>query len=297
MESRSHALIASIFLVVLFVGAAFAAWWLQAGRSEDKIYKILSPYGVSGLKAQAPVMFKGIRVGSVHHVELDPNDPEKVLIRIGVTQNTPVTKATYAQLSSNGITGVSSIALHEKKPHAPALKTDHKHPATVPIQRALTQRLEQSGKKIAANVQDISHQLKTLLDKKNKEYISKTLAQLDAVTSKLNAIEAGMLPIVNDLPKLLDAAQKTMAQGSGLMRQSHSDAVELHRLLGSSNRAIESFNNDVMPKLGALTDQLNLTANHVDALTQRLQRNPDSLLFGGGKAQPGPGEPGYEPPK
>lgn len=299
MEDRAHALIAVIFLIVLAVGSAGIAFWMQSGRKETRQYLIVSPYGVSGLKPQAPVNFKGIEVGTVRAVGLAPHNPNKVQIRIAVTPVTPVTKATYAQLSSNGITGISSITLVQGKGGAAPLKTSKDNPATIPMHRSLMQKLTSSGeqvKQVVSQVDDISGRVKKLLGEDNRTHVTAILEHLDAATQKLVTLESQLSPVLQRLPALLDSAQETLAQSQSLLKQARSDAASFHELLGTTNDMAQMLANSTVPRVDILTQQLDRTIQNINQLTQSLQRNPQKVIFGNEQAPPGPGEPGYVPP-
>lgn len=299
MEDRSHALIAIIFLIVLAVGSAGIAFWMQSGREETRQYLIISPYGVSGLKPQAPVNFKGITVGTVRAVGLDPDNPDRVRIRIAVTSRTPVTRATYAEVSSNGITGVSNVTLQQSKEGASPLKTSEGNPATIPMHRSLMQKLTSSGdqvKQVVSEVKAISDSAKEMLSEDNRAHVAAILEHLDMATQKLVTLEDQLSPALQRLPALLDSTQETLAQSEALLKQARSDAASFHRLLGTTNDMAQMLANSTVPRVDILAQKLDGTIQNINQLTQSLQRNPQKVIFGNEQAPPGPGEPGYVPP-
>lgn len=297
MENRSHAVVALIFLLALLIGSAIVAWWMQAGQKETRIYEIITPHAVQGLQVEAPVNFKGIQVGTVRQIGFDPGNPEDVRVLIGLVKGVPVTTATYAQLSSNGITGVSTIALQESHPNSPLLPTKPGNPARIPLRQGFMQQLESSAKKSISGANRIEVRLEQLLGKNNQEYINQALLNLDQATRKLDQLESQMAPILNALPPLLEAARKSVAQGSALMQESQADTVRLHSVMNSSQRLIDSLNNSVVPEVNQLTGQLSVTTRSLNDLVETLARDPKRALFGGLRSTPGPGEPGFRPPE
>jgi phospholipid/cholesterol/gamma-HCH transport system substrate-binding protein len=113
METRApYALIGSFVLAA--IGAIFGfAYWLNntGGLSERAIYRVRFENTVSGLLTGAAVLFNGIRVGEVTHLQLDPDKPREVTATISVIANTPIRADTQAGLEFQGLTGVPVVAL------------------------------------------------------------------------------------------------------------------------------------------------------------------------------------------
>lgn len=296
MEDRSHAIIAVSFLILFGAGAAFVAWWMQSGTPQVKDYVIVSPFSVSGLAIDADVQYKGVQVGTVKAVELDPDNPHRILIRIALIAAAPVTHATYAQLSSKGITGGSYIALMDGEGKQTPLKTSARHPAHIPIRPSLTHKLESSGKQLLNQTDKLGKRLNELLNDKNRAHVSAILAKLDQATTKLVALEDAALPSLKALPTLTAQASKTLNRSRALLDSLNRDARALHSVLDSAGRTTHKLSTDTLTKIDALTTRMNRTVNDIDALTRQLRRDPQSVLFGAPPAAPGPGEPGFHPP-
>lgn len=121
MESDRHYFFEGLFIIVLSVAAAVVAVWLgSTGRHDDVIYRIHFPDSVSGLAAGDSVQYRGIDVGTVKSMILDPDDPRLVLVDVRLRKETPVKTDTRASLTMKGITGVVFIELNGGDP---AVKT------------------------------------------------------------------------------------------------------------------------------------------------------------------------------
>lgn len=295
MEDRAHALVAVAFLVALSAGAGFVAWWMQAGRPEVNYYYVVSSHSVGGLQVQAPVKYKGIQVGTVRHIALDPEDPQKVRILVTLVENAPIKASTYAQLASQGVTGISYIAL-KGGGKGRALSTSKQNPAVIPMHPSTLQNVEESGTQILTQSRQITDQVSALLDKNNRQHVSAILSQLDSATRKLNTIEDSLLPAVKQLPPMIDSADKTLRQSQSLLKSMNEDARVVGRVGRSSGSAVRELRTQTLPSIERLTEHLDRTVEQVDKLTRQLSNQPRSLIFGRHGAQPGPGEPGFKSP-
>lgn len=294
MEDRAHAIIAVTFLLLFGLGAAFIGWWLQSSTPRVKVYEIISPYSVSGLSVQAPVQFKGIKVGDVQHLGLDPDNPSRVLIRIALVANAPVTHATYAKLSSKGITGGTYIALDDGTGDSTPLKTSPQKPARIPIRPSLMTTLESSGTALLSKSNELGAQLNDLLGSRNRAHISSILGRLDHAISQLITLEKAALPALHSLPGLAGQARKTLAQSQALLSRLQQAADAFKSVSRSAGDVVHDVRTDTLPRFDAVSDNLDQTLRHLDQLIRELRNNPQSVLFGAHGTKPGPGEPGFE---
>lgn len=122
METDKHYFFEGLFILVFCAAAAVVAVWLGApGRRDDVTYRIRFPDSVSGLAAGDPVKFRGIDVGTVKSMGLDPGDPRLVLVDVRLRKEAPVMTDTRASLTMKGITGVVFIELNGGDPAAKTL--------------------------------------------------------------------------------------------------------------------------------------------------------------------------------
>jgi phospholipid/cholesterol/gamma-HCH transport system substrate-binding protein len=122
METDKHYFFEGLFIIVFSVVAAIVAVWLgSAGRHDDLVYRIHFNDSVSGLAVGDPVKFRGIDVGTVKSMRIDPDNSRLVLVDVRLRKETPVKTDTRASLALKGITGVVFIELNGGDSAAKAL--------------------------------------------------------------------------------------------------------------------------------------------------------------------------------
>jgi phospholipid/cholesterol/gamma-HCH transport system substrate-binding protein len=122
METDKHYFFEGLFIIGFFIAAAiFAVWLGSPGRHDDVVYRIHFPDSVSGLTVGDPVKFRGVDVGTVKTMILDPDNPRLVRVDVRLRKETPVKTDTKASLAMKGITGVVFIELNGGDPAAQTL--------------------------------------------------------------------------------------------------------------------------------------------------------------------------------
>ncbi len=119
MESDKHYFIEGLFIIAISVAAVFFAVWLGGpGRHDDVLYRIHFADSVTGLAVGDPVKFRGVDVGTVKSISVDPDNSRLVLVDLRLRKETPVKTDTRASLALKGITGVVFIELNGGDPAA-----------------------------------------------------------------------------------------------------------------------------------------------------------------------------------
>jgi phospholipid/cholesterol/gamma-HCH transport system substrate-binding protein len=122
METDKHYFFEGLFIIVFSVAAAvFAVWLGSPGRSDDVLYRIHFSDSVSGLTVGDPVKYRGVDVGTVKTMIIDPDNPRLVRVDVRLRKEAPVKTDTRASLALKGITGVVFIELNGGDPAAQTL--------------------------------------------------------------------------------------------------------------------------------------------------------------------------------
>lgn len=157
METRANnALIGLFTLAVVLCGFGFVWWFAGASDSSQRNpYHVVFQGSVSGLTRGSGVLFNGIRVGEVVSLTLDPNDPQKVTVRVVIDAATPVRTDTKARLEYQGLTGVAAIQLEGGKIDAATLATSSSAPGVIIAERSAVQDLLEGARKVMTRADGI----------------------------------------------------------------------------------------------------------------------------------------------
>ncbi len=101
-------LFAIVMLVCLYLGVNYLK-----GReifSGDRFYSALFDQ-TNGLQTSAPVLLRGVKVGSVTDIYLDGAYPDKVVVKVGIKKSVDIPSDSHMVLFANGLMGDKAIEL------------------------------------------------------------------------------------------------------------------------------------------------------------------------------------------
>ena len=324
MENRSFALATGLFVLGLIAAAAFTGNWLARDPLERVPYRVVSTVAVSGLNPQAQVRYRGMGVGRVRAIELDPKDLRRILIDIEVAKGIPVTRGTYAQLGLEGITGIAYVHLLDegKDPAAPGTAPDGV--PEIPLRASFMDEMFDSAQVVARDAHELLASVNTLLTDENKQNFAASLASLKRITADLElaskrlpatlaGVDSTLARVDRGVGGFLGEdnqrnARESLAQINATLKELPALARDARRLVEDSGKLVERIDRlageahgttgavrqDTLPRINALAESVERGAERFGRLAYELERKPDSMLWGRPAARPGPGEPGFE---
>jgi phospholipid/cholesterol/gamma-HCH transport system substrate-binding protein len=299
VNNRAYALITGVFVLLLSAAIVSMGVWMSGSHQHTRPYIVVTTGNVGGLRPQSTVSFRGIAAGSVEKIRIDPADARNILIYLNINRDIPVTRATYATLKLQGITGLSQLTLDNAPGPLAAqpLATNSKSPARIPMHASLLDKLGNSGVQLAAQLDQLVTTLNGLLDTQGRNHFKKLLAQTDAASAMLLKLETDLDATAHQLPALDVRTQKTLAEVERAASNVSTLSRHLERLATTGQTVGETLTTRTVPQLNAALVQINQAAIDMHQLMQSLRRDPQQLLLGPKRPAPGPGEPGYRAPR
>jgi phospholipid/cholesterol/gamma-HCH transport system substrate-binding protein len=250
-----------------------------------------------------------VDVGKVNHIEFDPENPGQILVGIDVKAGTPITRGTFAQLGSQGVTGLAYVMLDDDGKKPEPLPPSGARKDRIPVRQAFLDQLSGSGKDVLAEVSEVGRRLNALLDGKNQAQLMRTLASLETATQGITTLAHQLEPGMKGFSALTADARKTLQRADTLLvnlntltQQLSQRADTLERVAKSAEQmggSAQSLSNaaltESLPRISTLLDELARNSRNLDQLLSNLNDQPSSLVFGRVPPAPGPGEPEFDP--
>ncbi len=321
MENKAHALAAGIFVVALTVLLLLLGAWLTRDTGQRDRYEISTREAVTGLQEQAPVRYRGVDVGKVTQIGFDAKAQGNVLIGMDIEQGAPITGETFATLSFQGVTGLAFVQLDDSGQPGARLTPNDDAPPRIPLRPGLLSKLTVKGEAILDQVEQATKRVNDLLAEQNQQRITGALdnvAQAAADISKLTGnmdrtLTAQFGPTRVDIPSLVrrtDTALASLRDTSEEARSAISEITRTARRLNEKDgpidrlaegtqalsHAADSFTAATLPRINKVTEDTSRAVRQLSRTVNGINDNPQSLIFGGGRVEPGPGETGFTAP-
>jgi phospholipid/cholesterol/gamma-HCH transport system substrate-binding protein len=307
METRSnHILVGGVVLAMIVAVIAFIIWLSQVSGDDTKKYDIFFKQAVDGLAKGSVVSFSGVPAGQVESIDLEPNSPEFVRVRISVKSETPVLQGTTATIQGVGFTGVSQIQLDGATRGAPPIT--EKGPYGVPViptkPGALGQLLN-SAPELLERISTLTERLGQMLDDDNQRSIKGILANTEvasrAFADRAPEIAATLAEARIAVARAGEAAaawQKVAAsadnvlskQGEPLVndmrhtiRAAETSMKNLDALISGARPGVDALTQQTIPEIGLLVRDLRETSENLNNITRKVDRQGIGGIVGGDK--------------
>ncbi len=295
MESKINYTIVGLFVVVLTAALLGFAYWLTKGfgQQEYDFYYVHLSESVAGLNMDAAVKYRGVDVGTVVSIGLNPKNPEEVELLLKINQEILIKTDTTAAINFYGITGLAYIELEGLDKDAPLLEKVQGVIPVIPSRPSTFRRIDQSLSQLAEKSAQTLDNINQLLGDKNLKNFEALLFEAKELAKGLHSQLNGIQVLVDNgvmmESKVIDAAQQVSAASASIKQIADSLEKNTAGLSEEMTRGMsESFSslNQLLSDLGMLTESLQTTI-------QNIKTSPGDLLFKRAQPRPGPGEEGY----
>jgi phospholipid/cholesterol/gamma-HCH transport system substrate-binding protein len=308
METRVN--FAAVGAFVLLLGAALVGGvlWLSSEKSYRKAYDVYLVYmreSVSGLSPDAPVEYRGVRVGQVRRIALAPGNVEKVRLELNIERGTPIKQDTVAVLVTQGLTGIAHVELTAGSRDAAPLQAPpgEDHPV-IPAGPSFMVRLDAALSTLIGNLTRTSENLNLLLDEGNRAALKRTFASLETVSGTLAARSAALDAGLTNAARTMHNTVRLSSEATELIARIRRSADAFDRMSGEGARAaagaanaiegaradLRRFTGETVPEARQLIAELQDLTASLRRFSDELERNPAMLVHGKPGAKPGPGE-------
>ncbi len=315
MESKANYTLIGTFVIVFLLAALAFILWLSGNDFDQEFDEYIVSFDapVRGVQESAEVRFSGIKVGEVTQIRLDPNNANKVLVKIEVLEETPVDIKSYAQLEAQGLTGLNYVQLFVGGKDLPLAKdADTKDLFVIEGRRSQIDSLLDDGGSVVESVQKTLNSIMRTLDDESIRDFQKILSNLEAITTDYrenpltsSRIEQTLKNIdraakdvsvasvsvdqtaldtrltVNDkFAPLLDSLQGTINEVDQTIIAYRTLAERSTGLVDNTNSVVSDFSAGSLRKIEDATVELKDLLDTLNRVAEELERNPTKFIAG-----------------
>jgi phospholipid/cholesterol/gamma-HCH transport system substrate-binding protein len=320
MEPKVNYILVGSF--VAFLGAAILAGILWLGKTDYRgaydRYEAYMKESVAGLSVDSTVKYRGVDVGRVKAIALNPNNPEEVLLTMDIVRGTPIKTDTIAVLETQGLTGLATINLTGGSREAPPLQAreGQAYPVikTGPslfyrLDEAVSRLLSEEG--LAQLLVDLDTAAKgaaKVLDEDNRTVLKRTIKDLSEVAQTIASHKNQIAHTLNgaaksadnlvrltaslnaEIPALLAGIDKSVAALATATDELARTSKTVGAVVTEARPELQQFTRRTLPEAGLLVTELRQLTGTLTRVARELEREPSALVFGRKSSSRGPGE-------
>lgn len=280
------------------IAVAFAFWFVievTTRQGEFDSYDIIFKESVTGLSNGSIVRFNGIPVGEVERLELDPDDPSRVIARVRVATTTPVTTKTTVELEPVGFTGLAIIQFVGSDEEAPSLKdTVDGVPEITADTSGISQFLEGTSEILARaslilsddNIRNISNTLDDVQTitgavAENRDEISDLIKNANKATAELTVTLENLRRASDGLEKLLAEDGPQVVQNTDqLVTDIRTLIAETEALVSENRESFRYFTDQGLGQVAPALAEARQLMRSLDYTLREIERDPKAFFLG-----------------
>ncbi len=320
MEPKVNYVIVGAFVALL--GAALLASLLWLGKTDyrgvyDRYYAFMHE-SVAGLSVNSTIKYRGVDVGRVKEIALNPENPEEVRLTLDIERGTPIKTDTVAVLETQGLTGLATINLTGGSRGAQPLQAAEGRPYPViqtgpslffRLDEAVSRLVSERGlSKLLADMDTLTKGATEVVGEDNRAVLKQTLQDLSAVAKTLAAHRgdldlalSGSVQAAENLRKLTKTLNEQVPpllariNKSAASLQTMTDELALtgktvRNVVKGAKPELEQFSRGTLVEAGQLVEELRQLTATLNRVAQQIEQDPSLLVSGRNSRKRGPGE-------
>lgn len=313
METRARYVLIGIFTLLSILATLGFLLWLAKVELDRTYaeYDILFT-SVEGLGRASPVRYNGVDVGEVLTIEVDEEDSSLVRVRIQLAATTPVRTDTRAQVASQGVTGVSYVALSGGAAPEPLQAEEGQWPPVIPSERSAVQALTADAPTLLAEAIALLKDIQTFTGPENRAAVESILTNADAsvqniaaitrdaseATARLNDFTARLDTMADRAEQALATLETALEEGQGAASAARDTFESVNRVVDQdvppmlaqirsavagieqSVAGIRNFADNGLPQYTSLAAETRRTVTNFNSLIAQISRDPARFFLG-----------------
>ena len=303
MYSRVNYTIVGIFVLIFGTGLVLFFFWLaKYGIQEEyTTYKLYMKESIAGLSKDSVVNLRGVNVGRVSEIRIDPKNVERVEIILQIKEGIPIKEDMVAHTQMLGITGLLSIEIDGGTNSAKNLKASDGQIPVIPTTASWFNKTTEGLGDLSSNLSKLLERTERLLSDENMENFSKTLSNVEKITSRGEDLEDQAIASMKEFDlslKEYNASLARITKDFSSIKSSTVPAIDklfetssnFNRLTLKVEKSLDRGDYDMRTILGPMMVEINMLSEQVNDIAREFKESPSDIFFKSRKHRRGPGE-------
>lgn len=303
MYSRVNYTIVGIFVLLFGAGMVWFAFWLAKYdlQQEFDTYRLEMKESVAGLSIDSDVQLRGVEIGRVSKIQINPKNIEIVEVFVEVKKGIPIKEDMVASTQMFGVTGLLSIEISGGSNAAKTLVPTEEYIPLIRTQPSFLTKLTGDIDGVGSRIEGLLHKSEKLLSDENIETMDKILDNVERATAKTEALEDQMITALKELDITLKEFRVSLASATTNFSEIKEVSVPtIEKLMQTSEnfnrvtlkveKSIERGDYNLKKIFEPMLVDIEILLAQLNEMSRSIENNPSDLLFKSRKSLRGPGE-------
>jgi len=312
LENKARYTVVGLFVLVFTISMVLFILWLARYDIEEinaKEYRLYSKSSIGGLNKNSIVEYKGLDIGIVEKIQINPKNLEEIEIILKITKPEVVKENSFAIVQSQGVTGNKIIEIDGGTVDSKLLEEKDSSYAVIPLKKSFLDKITSSAGNISEQVESILKRFEKLLNEKNLNNIdtilsntNKSTKDFDSMLLKVNKlIDSSLIETLNNVNKMTSSIDNVVKND---ISKTVNNVDKLSKNLNVLAKDIQSIvNSDVKilikelqktatssQDIDKVLNELENTLEKIDSTVDEFSKNGGDMIFKTRQVTYGPGE-------
>jgi phospholipid/cholesterol/gamma-HCH transport system substrate-binding protein len=294
LENKARYTLVGLFIIVFLVSlVAFILWQTKYNFKDAQSYeyRLYTQNSVAGLNKNSFVEYKGLNIGIVSDIRIDPENLQQIEIVLKIDNPSMIKENSFATIQSQGITGNKNIEIGGGTAAAKDLLPQKNSYEKLPLEQSFLDNLTASAQDITQNINLTLYQINKLLKDSNIKHIDSLLSNLEKNSNNFNKT-------LDKLNTILDTnVPNTLANIDTLTKEWSRLSQDIRELVNKDITKLIHRANTTLDSTTHLEDiflNIEHTIEKVDSTLDNLNENGGDIIFKTRDIKYGPQEMKYE---
>ncbi len=305
MENKARYTVVGLFLLI-FTSAmiAFVIWLARydIDKINAKEFRLYSKNSISGLTENSIVIYKGLDIGTIEKIRINPEDLEEIEIILKITNPNIIKENSYAIIQSQGVTGNKIVEIDGGTQQAKPLFKDNKKFAIIPLKKSFIEKLTTNADSIGIKLESVLKSFEKMLNDKNLKNIenilnntNKASKNFDTTITKINTlVDSSLSNTLEKIEKLTENIDHMVENDvENTLNNFNSLSIEAKKVIENDIRLLISDLRDTTnstQNLDVILNKVENTLEKIDSTVDEFNQNGGNMIFNTRALEYGPGE-------
>lgn len=190
MENKARYTLVGLFIVVFTISlVSFILWQARYSFSDVTLYeyRLYSKKSIAGLNEKSFVEYKGLNIGVVDEIRINPLNSEEIEVILKINQKNIIREDSSAVVQSQGISGNKTIEINGgSSTSKPLIPKDNKNYAVIPLNLSFLDNMTTNAQSITEKIDNLLNKFDLLISQKNINNIESSLSNATNTSHNLD---------------------------------------------------------------------------------------------------------------